>query len=640
MHTPLRLLIVEDSEDDAFLLLRALRQAGYQPLYQRVETGADFLSALAAQEWELIIADYALPRFSALMALQLLRGQGKDIPFIVISGAIGENMAVEAMKAGAHDYVMKGNFARLGPAVARELREATMRQERHRAQEALRKSEERYRDLFENANDIIYTRDMQGYITSVNKKVELITGLPRECLIGRHINDIVAPEYLGRIQQALALKLDGTLPQTIFEVEAIKPDGERIPLEISSRLLYEDDQPVGVQGIARDIRERRHLEEQLRQAQKMEAIGRLAGGIAHDFNNLLTAILGYSHMIVERLPQHDPIYQDIAEIDKAAQRAAALTRQLLAFSRKQILQPKVLDLNIVVADMEMMLRRLIGEDIELLTRLDPTLQPIKADPGQLEQVVMNLAVNARDAMPHGGTIRLETSNVSLEPPALTVQQAEVPSGTYVQLVVQDTGSGMDKETLGHIFEPFFSTKEQGTGLGLSTVYGIVKQSGGHIWASSAPGSGTTVTIILPQVHEPQFSAGIEKQGVSAQTGSETILLVEDDEAVRHLILHVLRRSGYMTLEARNAREAIALCAQYPQSIHLMVTDVVMPGMSGRELAEHMFGSRPEMRVLYISGYAADRALSTQGLALGQTPFLQKPFTPQAFAYKLREVLDA
>lgn len=820
MQTPLRLLIVEDSEDDTLLLLRTLQRAGYQPIYQRVETETEFLTALATQEWALIIADYAMPQFSGLRALHLFREQGKDLPFIVVSGAIGEDMAVEAMKAGAHDYVMKGNLARLGPAVTRELREAKIRQERReaalalqqseerlrqanlalfqlarsqrvheghldvalremleiigrvlavtragvwlynaersrvcchdmyeydsdthssgtellisnypiyfrtlaaqrvlaihdtrhdprtrefldcyllprgitsvlvaavrlqgdvvgvltlehvgpvrrwkaeeetligsmadlvsltleaherrRVQEALRKSEERYRDLFENANDIIYTRDMAGYITSVNKKVELLTGVPREQILGMHVNDIVAPEYHDTIRTTMALKLDQTPLPTIFEVEAVKRDGQRIPLEVSSRLLYEDGQAVGVQGIARDISERRHLEEQLRQAQKMEAIGRLAGGIAHDFNNLLTAILGYSHMIVERLPHHDPIYREIAEIEKAAQRAAALTRQLLAFSRKQVLQPKVLDLNIIVADMEMMLRRLIGEDITLVTHLDPALKPMKADPSQLEQIVMNLAVNARDAMPQGGTLWLETQNIVLEP-SMHSAYMEAHSGPYVRLVVRDTGIGMDKEILSRIFDPFFTTKEQGTGLGLSTVYGIVKQSNGHIWASSTPGEGTTLTIDFPQVQTPHTPLGTELKEVTEQRGSETILLVEDDEAVRQLILHVLQRSGYVTLEARNAREAMALCAQYTQPIHLMITDMVMPGMSGRELVEHLTVRRPEMRVLYISGYAADRAFSDQGLSIGETPFLQKPFTPQAFSYKIREVLDA
>ncbi|MGE3538590.1 MAG: response regulator [Candidatus Tectimicrobiota bacterium] len=819
MQMPLRLLIVEDSEDDTLLLLRALRQTGYQPTYQRVETSTDFLTALTGQTWDLIIADYAMPHFSGLMALHLLKEQGHDVPFIVVSGAIGEDVAVEAMKAGAHDYVMKGNLARLGPAVARELREASMRQERRQAavalqqseerlrqanaalfqlarsphlldghldaalrettetagrmlavtracvwlynqertiarchtrydadsqthgsgpelmvgdypvyfnaiadqrvlaiadtqhdprtreflecyllpqgitsmlnaavrlqgdivgvmalehtgparqwkpeeetlagsiadlvslaleaharqrmQEALRQSEERYRDLFENANDIIYTRDMEGRITSINKKVELLTGVPRDQILGMNIADIVAPEYLEVIRSTMALKLERALPQTVFEVEAVKRNGQRIPFEVNSRLMYENGQPVGVQGIARDISERRHLEEQLRQAQKMEAIGRLAGGIAHDFNNLLTAILGYSHMIVERLPQHDPTYAEIAEIEKAAQRAAALTRQLLAFSRKQVLQPKILDLNMVVADMEVMLRRLIGEDIDLTTQLNPTVQHVKADPSQLEQVIMNLVINARDAMPQGGTLRLETSNFRVEPHVVT-PQTDVQPGGYARLVVSDTGTGMDKATLSCIFDPFFTTKEQGTGLGLSTVYGIVKQSSGHIWVNSTPGAGTTFTILLPQVQALQSPGAMEPGKALLQTGSETILLVEDDEAVRQLVLHVLQHYGYSTLEARHARDAIALCAQHDGMIHLMVTDVVMPGMSGRELAERLAQSRPDMRVLYMSGYAADRALSAQGLAVGETPFLQKPFTPQTFAYKIREVLD-
>jgi PAS domain S-box-containing protein len=641
MTIPLRLLLVEDAEDDALLLIRALRRGGYEPCWIRVETAETFVTALKTQEWELIIADYAMPQFSGLEALHLLRERGDDVPFIVVSGAIGEEVAVEAMKSGAHDYVMKGHLTRLVPAVTRELREAEIRRERRRAEEALRKSEERYRDLFENANDIIYTQDMEGNYTSVNKKGESLTGYYRDESVGLNMHQLVAPEYLPQSRENIARKLRGETTETVYELELLCRDGRRLPVEVSSRILYEDGQPVGIQGIARDISERKHLEEQLQQSQKMEAIGRLAGGIAHDFNNLLTAILGYSRIVLDKLPAQHSLRREVGEIAKAGDRAAQLTRQLLAFSRKQVLAMKVLDLNSVVAGIETMLHRVIGEDVHLVTHLPSGLWSVKADPGQIEQIIMNLAVNARDAMPRGGRLALETANVMLDATILGHDQ-ELQPGPYVALRVRDTGTGMDKETLAHIFEPFFTTKDQGTGLGLSTVYGIVKQSGGHITVMSTPGEGTELTIYLPQIEAPAAPPQQEKPVRTPRMshgGSETILLVEDEDAVRDLILLVLSRGGYTTLAAMNAEEALKCCEHYDKPIHLLITDLVMPGINGQELAERLVSLRPDMRVLYMSGYAADKALHSHGLAVDHTPFLQKPFTPRTFTQKVREVLD-
>jgi signal transduction histidine kinase len=392
--------------------------------------------------------------------------------------------------------------------------------------------------------------------------------------------------------------------------------------------------------LSNEIAERKHLEEQLVQSQKMEAVGRLAGGIAHDFNNLLTAIIGYSQLVMSRLDQSDPMRRQIEEIEKAGKRASTLTSQLLAFSRKQVLQPRVLNLNELIADIGKMLQRLIGEDVELRTNLDRGIGSVKADPGQVEQIIMNLAVNARDAMPKGGKLTIETQNVYLDE-AYATEHAEVQSGPHVMMAISDTGTGMDRETQARIFEPFFTTKEKGrgTGLGLSTVYGIVKQSGGHIWIYSEVGKGTAFKIYLPRVEEMAEEMETPSPLGESLRGMETILLVEDEEAVRKLAVQVLRLNGYTVLEAADATEALQIYEQYEGTIHLIITDVVMPGLSGRELADRLAPFRPEMSVLYMSGYT-DNAIVHHGVLDAGTAFLQKPFTPDDLARKVREVLEA
>jgi signal transduction histidine kinase/ActR/RegA family two-component response regulator len=386
-----------------------------------------------------------------------------------------------------------------------------------------------------------------------------------------------------------------------------------------------------------EINERQRLEEQLRQTQKMEAIGTLSGGIAHDFNNLLTVIRGYARMVLDKV-EHDPAMRaDVEQIDEAGARAAALTSQLLAFSRRQVLQPKIINLNVLVTNLDKMLQRLIGEDIELVTHTDRALGSVQADPGQIEQVIMNLVVNARDAMPRGGKLTLETANVSLDMSDAR-EHVEVVPGSYVMLAVSDNGIGMDAETKAHIFEPFFTTKDRsrGTGLGLSTVYGIVTQSGGTIWVYSEMGKGTTFKIFLPRVHEQAelFGSG---QRPAATKGTETVLLVEDDLQVRKLARSILARSGYTVCEAENGAEALKVC-EAEGTLHLLLTDVVMPGMSGRDLAAKVVEQRPEIKVLYMSGYTND-AIVHHGVLDTGISFLQKPFTPTALAAKVREVLD-
>jgi PAS domain S-box-containing protein len=511
--------------------------------------------------------------------------------------------------------------------------------ERKRAAEELRVSEKRYRDLVENARDLIYSHDLEGNYTSINKAGEQITGYTHEETLGMNIAQTIAPEYLEKARRMIAGKLTGE-EMTAYELEIIAKDGRRIPVEVNTRLVYQAGAPCGVQGIARDITDRRELEDQLRQSQKLEAVGQLAGGVAHDFNNMLTVINGYGDLLLRGLGQDDPMRSKVEEIKKAGERASSLTRQLLAFSRKQVLQPKVLQLRSVVADVDKMLRRLIGEDIDLLTVLATELGSIKADPGQIEQVVMNLAVNARDAMPQGGKLTIEAENVYLDGEYVSHHITAAP-GPYVMLAVSDTGVGMDEKTKARIFEPFFTTKEvgKGTGLGLSTVYGIVKQSGGNIWVYSEVGKGTTFKIYLPRVDAVVESDSARNAPAELPQGDETVLLAEDEEQVRRMTRTILEMNGYRVLEASSGDEALATYKQHEGRIDLVITDVVMPQMSGRELAQSLEALRPGIKVLYVSGYTDD-AIVRHGLLDEGIAFIQKPFTPEAFSRKVREVLDA
>ena len=510
----IRILHLEDNPNDAAFVRAMLAEEGLPCEITRVGSRRDFDAALNRRECDLIISDFTLPSYDGRTALLLARKKCPNAPFIFFSGAIGEETAVEALKAGATDCVLKPQAGRLVSAVRRALREVE--------------------------------------------------------------------------EQA----------------------------------------------------ERKQLEEQFRQAQKMEAIGQLTGGIAHDFNNMLTVINGYSEMTLQLLKADDPLRSNLKQIKEAVERAAALTRRLLAFSRKQVLEPRVLDLNAVVTNIEKMLTRTIGEDIALTASLTPGLGRVKADPGQIEQVLMNLAVNARDAMPQGGKLAIETANVELDENYARGYTVVRP-GLYVMLAVSDTGCGMDAETQRHIFEPFFTTKEpgKGTGLGLATVYGIVKQSGGFIWVSSEVGKGTTFKMYLPRVEEEPDAVLPCAVRAASQKGAETILLVEDDEPLRKLTLAILQHGGYYVLTAADREEALRLCGRHQEPIHLLLADVVMPGMSERELMARLPALHPETKILYMSGYTHDtivrRGVLNEGLA-----FLQKPFTTDSLLCKVREILDA
>ena len=515
--------------------------------------------------------------------------------------------------------------------------------ERRRAEEVVRASEQRFRDLVENANDIIFTCDMLGKITSLNRAGERVTGYTAEEALKMNIAQAVSPDDIAKVRHMLSRKRAADVA-TVYDLELITKSGGRAAVEISSRAILKDGQAVGVQGIARDITDRQRMENdlrtsqaQLQQSQRLEAVGQLAGGVAHDFNNLLTAIIGYSDFALRKMRANNPIRRDIEEIKKAANRAATLTRQLLAFSRKQILKPEVLDLNLVVGDMHKMLERLIGEDIDLVTTLGSDTDPVKADRGQLEQIIMNLVVNARDAMPFGGSVTIETANVLFDK-AYTSEHVPVKPGKYAMLAVSDTGLGMDANTQLHIFEPFFTTKElgKGTGLGLSTVYGIVKQSGGFIWVYSELNVGTTFKIYLPSLTELHFDQELTSID-TAETETGTVLLVEDDPLVRNVALRALESAGYTVLESGNGHGALAMAHSCDDEIDLLITDVVMPLMGGRELAQELSALHPKTSILFMSGYTDD-AVVRHGIMDKDIEYLQKPFTPESLVRRVGEVL--
>ncbi len=515
----------------------------------------------------------------------------------------------------------------LGPATAR----------RERAERALREANEHLAAVIQSSPLAIYTLDPTSTVQTWNRAAEALYGWQAEEVIGRPLPTIAQDlEDHRRLRDRV---LRGEALRGV-EVTRRRKDGTLVNISLSVAPLHDAAGRVtGMLSLAADITEMRQLEVQYRQAQKMEAVGRLAGGIAHDFNNLLTAIIGTTALVLEDLGLESRARLDIQEIEKAAKRAAGLTRQLLIFSRQQVLEPCALDLNALVANLEKMLHRLIGEDIELRTKPAAALGAVRADPGQLEQAIVNLVVNARDAMPKGGRLTIETADVEL---GRSYVAAHVPTqpGPYVLLAISDTGVGMDGATKARLFEPFFTTKEpgRGTGLGLATVYGIVKQSGGYVWAYSELGHGTTFKIYLPRVAETAESPESTPSPPTPVGGSETVLVVEDQEEVRKLTKRVLEARGYTVLAARNGAEALEIVGRHPTQIHLMITDVVMPGMNGRELARLACARRSDLKVLYVSGYTGEAVLQHRLLEPG-VAFLQKPFTPDVLARKTREVLD-
>jgi PAS domain S-box-containing protein len=771
MSAVLRVLMVEDSPTDAKLVLQALRTPGREVRFERVEDAASMHAALEGRSWDLVLSDWSMPKFSAMGALDILKKTGQDLPFIIVSGTVGEESAVDAMHAGAHDYVLKDKLGRLLPAVERELREC-----RERA--AHRESEVRSAAIVRCSLDPIIGTDHTGRVIEFNPAAEKCFGYSRQEALGQDLADLVVPErFQEQFRAELAEHVAGAQDATFDRQTQLRKrkDGTEFPIERTGTRLDARSPPI-IMGFIRDISERvkaetalreaetrftrlaesglvgiiigedtgrivdandtfltmigysrddlasglvswanmtppewvslnaaateqlrsegvagpwekeylrkdgsrvpvlvgvatlegnrnlslsidlsarkqaeagqtraeealRQSEEQLRQAQKMEAVGRLAGGVAHDFNNVLSVIMSYGELILADLKPADPLRADIEEIRKAASRAAGLTRQLLLFSRQQVVEPKVIDLHDVLKSMDKMLQRILGEDVDLVLLAPKSIGRVKVDPSHVEQVILNLVVNARDAMPTGGKLTIETSNVVLDE-HYTDNHLPSKAGQHVMMAVSDTGTGMDRDTQARIFEPFFTTKEKGkgTGLGLSTVFGIVKQSNGSIWVYSEPDKGTTFKVYLPRV---DAEVDVLRPSVPPTTllGKETILLVEDEEQVRAVVLSVLRRQGYHVIPAQNAGEALLLCERHSGKIDLLLTDVVMPQMSGPDLARRLASIRPGMRVLCMSGYTDD-SIVRHGVLESGVAFIQKPITPALLARKVREVLDA
>jgi len=521
--------------------------------------------------------------------------------------------------------------------------------ERREAEEEIRISQEAFAEerdllnsLLDNVPDQIWIKDTNSKFIRTNKATALWFGLSDpEQAVGKTDFDFFTEEHANIAYEDEQELIRSGKAVVGKEEKETWPDREDTWVSTTKvPLRNPNGDIIGIIGISRDITEHKKLEEQFLQSQKMEAVGRLAGGVAHDFNNMMTVVIGYSELLLSKLKREEVEYKCVEGIMNAGKRSASLTHRLLAFSRKQVFQPRVANLNALVTDLEKMLKRLIGEDIELQLNLDSKLGAVRVDPSQVDQIIMNLAVNARDAMPRGGKIDIETANVELDDEYCRLHMSVQP-GPYVMLAVSDTGIGMDKETQSRIFEPFFSTKEEGkgTGLGLSTVYGIVKQSKGNIWVYTEPGQGTTFKIYLPRIEEATEARKQEEASEKTFRGTETILLVEDEEMVRDLAHQALLEMGYTVLAASNGVEALQICERHKGPIHLILTDVVMPIMSGRELAEASNRWYPGLKVIYMSGYT-DRSVIRNGMLEPGVSFVQKPFTPLSLTKKVREVLDA
>jgi two-component system cell cycle sensor histidine kinase/response regulator CckA len=572
---------------------------------------------LAARAGERVTAD----GFRSVLAVPLKAGE-RVIGVLNLGDAAGRTYTEDELTLLAA-FVGQGAVALENSALYREIRDAR----------------DFLQSITENSPDAIITTDGRGRLTYFSRGAEAMFGYRAAKMIGSAVADL----YPGGLEEARAVKRrlaqEGQLRN--YESGFLTKDGGCVEVSASISLLRDATGRVaGTLGVLKDIGERRRLEEQLRQSQKMEAVGRLAGGIAHDFNNLLTVIAGRAQLILSRLRPEEPIHRDATLVRTTADRAAVLTQQLLTFSRKQVLQPQVLNLNAVVTAMEPMLGRLIGEDIDLAVIPAESLGRVKADPGQIEQVIVNLVVNSRDAMPQGGRLTVETADVELDA-AYASRHFSVPPGPYVMLAVSDTGEGMDEQTRSRVLEPFFTTKGpgKGTGLGLATVYGIVKQSGGDIQLYSEPGRGTAFKIYLPRV--AQVSAEVDdttSPSAAVARGDETVLLVEDEPEVRDLAREILEVSGYTVLQACDPLEAVVMAERHPGPIHLLLTDVIMPRQSGRALVERLRPLRPEMQVLYMSGYT-NEAIVRHGVLDPDTLFIQKPFTPDALGHRVRAALD-
>ncbi len=663
-----RVLII----DDEALIRRALSDYLSEHDYE-TEVAVDGLEGLnRAREdhFDAVLVDLRMPKVDGLEVISTLNAEQPDLPIIVVSGTGVLADAIEAVRLGAWDYITKPvrDMGEVVMVIERVLDKAHLIEERSRYQaqieqlnrsleaEVIRKTHElqaQNRQLERLLNQVReQATRVQQILDLVPEGVLLLDAEGRVLLTNplaeqdlRVLAPLPAPEVAqppSQYYRHTPLPTLGERPLT--DLLTLPPHGlwheiaaKGKQYQILARPIFSEATPSEWLVVIRDMTRQREIERRIQQQERLAAIGQLAAGIVHDFNNHLTAITGYSELLLLSIDPNDPRRADLEEIKKAAERSASLNRQLLTFSRKQVIQPRIISLNELIINIEKMLRRLIGEDIELVIHLDPNLGQIEADPTQIDQVIMNLVVNARDAMPNGGRLSIETSNVDMDE-NLALRHADLAPGAYVLLTVSDNGIGMDQETQSHLFEPFFTTKERGkgTGLGLATVYGIVKQSKGSIWVYSEVGRGSTFKIYLPRVDAPTVSLPDEQGDEQLPQGNETLLLVEDDTAVRGLVQRILRRSQYQVMVARNAQEAFDLAQTHP--IDLLITDVILPQISGRELALRLTDLNPDLKVLFMSGYS-DEVISHHGVLEPDVHFIQKPFTALSFLRKIRQVLD-
>ena len=746
MDVSLNLLLLEDVVADAELVVHELKRSGFKVNPRRVETRDDFLQELSQSSTDLILADYSLPQFNALEALQLLREVKSSVPLLLVTGSNSEEVAVQCMQEGAEDYILKSSLKRLPSAVQKTLSKFRSERQRRETEVALRRSEEQYRLITENTRDLICLLNLGGNFLYATPSFELVLGHPVDELLGSSCPDLIHPDDIrtlkatldesqffresrtaelrfrhraghwatfetaasfifddhGAPQRALLVSrdttdrkraekeirklaafprfnpnpvlefsADGSLtyfndaaqemarslkknhPQSILPLNTanvvkmcLATGQNRLHLNtnIGGRILSWSFFPVTANRVvhcyAEDATDRLNLEAQLRQAQKMESVGQLAAGVAHDFNNILTIIRGHAGLLKTSPDLDSQLMESARQIAIAAERAANLTRQLLMFSRKQIMQPQLLNLNEVINELSKILRASVGEQVELRRKTEDELPPLYADPGMMEQILVNLSVNARDAMPRGGTLSICTQFAQVDA-AYAARHPEARAGNFICLAVSDTGHGMDQPTLSRIFEPFFTTKEigKGTGLGLATVYGIVKQHQGWIEVESQVGYGTTFKVFLPVATKAAPVATIVRRN-DMPGGSETILLVEDEEALCELVQEILEKRGYRVLNAATGVRALEIWKQQKDEIDLLFTDMMMPdGVSGRELAERILLERPEMKIIYSSGYSMD-VFASEASFCDSSNFLQKPYDPETLVQMVRESLDA
>ncbi|MGE5568936.1 MAG: response regulator [Rhodospirillales bacterium] len=667
-----RVLYVEHDRADIDLTLRHFAETAANFSVEATHSSDTALTLLRRNGFDLVLADLRMPDMSALDLLRELKRSGPAVPVIVITGQGDEAAALAALKLGAYDYIVKRDnyLTQLPYAIENAIARAQLAENNRRLQAELARREQAEAEKSRLLSDVQRQRKrLADIIASVQGVVWESWGPPDdpkhkmafvssyvETMLGYSVQEwlstpgfwhgTVHPEDRERaIREASALFRSGR--NGVSQFRMIAKDGRTVWVEVRFTIIPDENgNPTGLRGVAVDItaakeaeQARAYLEEQLRHAQKMDSIGRLAGGVAHDFNNLLTTINGYAELMLQEISPEDPLRASLEEIRKAGNLAAELTHQLLAFSRGQLIQPRDLFLNSLIQEDTKLLRRVLGEDIELTTVLDPELGYVRGDEGQMHQMILNIAANSRDAMPHGGRLALETQNFTVDEDYAQTHPPLEP-GDYVLLSISDTGIGMDAETRIRIFEPFFTTKARGkgTGLGLSIVYGVVRQCGGSIFVDSQPGAGTTFRIFLPRVAEPACRAADPGTEPESPRGSETLLVVEDDDTVRRLTCHVLRDHGYRLIEAANGNEALLASERHTGPIPLMITDIVMPYMSGWELAERLRSQRPEMRVLYMSGYT-DEAIVRRGPLGPGMFFLQKPFAGRELARTVRQILD-